>query len=154
MPAFKTIHLKLPHSQLDMGVAYFNVARTMQSLGFEFEAVENYRNYLSIVTPTWTCWLEYREGSPFCHRYIHSNGGFWSSWMLASRISFLLNLHFDVECSIKKHSIECFKQSFCYQNKTTSALESLFQARGIILSLPESRKLIMLKIRPTSVRYL
>ena len=44
--------LSLPHTHLDLGVSYFNLAQTMETLGYEYKALEHYLTFLSIATPS------------------------------------------------------------------------------------------------------
>lgn len=133
----------LPHTHLDLGVSYFNLAQTMETLGYEYKALEHYLTFLSIATPSlghahayivktvliiadlYICEEDYDEAESILQEHL-SSSAFISIEDLKSKITLL-------------HALG---EVFNAQNKIEDALETLIQVRNIILPLPEDNFLI------------
>ncbi|GFH44139.1 hypothetical protein CTEN210_00613 [Chaetoceros tenuissimus] len=133
----------LPLTHLDLGVCYFNVAQTMQTLRYTSEALEHYLTYLSIATPTlgyahtyivktvlivadlYISEKDYDNAQSILQEHL-SSSAFISIEQLKSKITLLNTL----------------SKVFNSQDKIEDALETLLQVRNIILPLPEDDFLI------------
>ena len=135
--------LSLHQTHLDLGVCYFNVAQTMQTLRYKSEALEHYLTFLSIATPTlghahayimktvlivadlYISEKDYDNAESILQGHL-SSSDFISIEDLKSKITLLNTL----------------SRVFNSQDKVEDTLETLLQVRNIILPLPEDDFLI------------
>ncbi|GFH44660.1 hypothetical protein CTEN210_01134 [Chaetoceros tenuissimus] len=129
----------LPSAHLDLSVTHFNVAQSLATLNENEEALEHYHVFLSDATPIlgfdhaiiigavitvidlYIDMEDYDGAEALLREYLSSSSAFVSTESLQAKLTLLNSLSAVLN----------------YQNKLQDTLETLTQARNIILALPQ-----------------